>query len=65
MVEVDKGISRPKLGAQLFPRDKLSGTRDEYHEDLKRLADQPDSGAMLPELVGVGIHLVRPESHST
>jgi len=41
MIEIDKGIGQPQLGAQFFARNQLAGTFDQDSQDLKGLARKP------------------------
>lgn len=59
IVEIDEGILRPQLGAQLFTTDQFTRTLQQEREHLKRLFLQLDPLTLLPQLTAAHIHLKR------
>src|SRR5208337_5555704 len=57
VIEVDEGVGRPNLCAQLVPRHDLAGILQQGAEDLKRLFLKSDTGAVLAQFSGDQIDL--------
>src|SRR4029077_3750968 len=57
LLEVHKRVRCPQLLLQLFTGNDLARPFEQYHEDLHRLAFQPDLHALFAEFPSSGIEL--------
>ena len=64
VLKLDKRISRPQLGPQLFACDHGTGASQQHLQNLKRLLLHLDSDARLMELPCSQVRLEQAEAHS-
>jgi hypothetical protein len=63
LFEVDEGVGRPQLGAQLLARDEPAGLLEQADEQAKRLLLEGDSATGLAQLSGLDVHLEHAEAN--
>src|SRR6516164_6106868 len=61
MLEINKGVGRPKPPVQLLTVNHASGTLQQDHQNLKRLTLQPDFYVIPVELAFFEVHRKLPE----
>jgi hypothetical protein len=49
VIEIDEGIGRPEMLAQLFARDHLPGVFEQQEQNTRRLFAQLNKGAVAPQ----------------
>jgi hypothetical protein len=63
VIEINEGVSRPQLGAQLLPGDKFARPVQEKRQDLEGLVLQPDLGAVPAKFPGAEVSLKYPKGN--
>jgi hypothetical protein len=62
VIEVDKGVGLPDLGAEFFAGDEIAGPIEKRGQNLERLTLQAELDAAFPELARVSIKLENVET---
>jgi hypothetical protein len=63
VIEINEGVSRPQLGAQLFPGDQFARPGQEKRQDLEGLVLEPDFGAVPAKFPGTEVSLKYPKGN--